>query len=159
MSRNVRDAYLEAQVRTATPQRLRLMLIEGAMRFARRSLELWDDAAQREACRGALSRCRGIVSELCATIKTDGFPVAHQVKAIYLFLFQQLADASFSHDAGKVRDVLSVLEEERETWQQLCMQMPEPPARDRSSVPLGCQEITAPHVPISPAPDRFSLEA
>jgi len=158
MSSNARDVYLETQIRTATPQRLRLMLIEGALRFARQSLELWEDPQQRDARFDALSRCRSIVSELYATIKTEGFPVAATVKAIYLFLFQQLAEASFSKDPQKVRGVIRVLEQERETWQQLCAKMPEPPARDHS-VPLGCQEITAPHLPNLPLPDRFSLEA
>ena len=112
MPTTARDVYLEAQIRTATPQRLRLMLIDGALRFARQSLELWDDEQHREAQYNALVRCRDIVSELYGTIKTDEFPVAERVKAIYLFLFQQLAAASLSHDARKVRDVVRVLEEE-----------------------------------------------
>lgn len=158
MSPTARDVYLEAQVRTATPQRLRLMLIEGALRFARQSLALWDDERQREARFDALARCRNIVSELYATIKTEGFPVAAQVKAIYLFLFQQLANASLAKDPEKVRDVVGVLEAERETWQQLCEIMPEPPPHD-PAVPLGCQEITTSQLPTLPAPARFSLEA
>jgi flagellar secretion chaperone FliS len=158
MSPTARDIYLEAQVRTATPQRLRLMLIEGALKFARQSLALWDNEQQREARFNALSRCRSIVSELYATIRTAEFPVAQQVKALYLFLFQHLADASFSHDPQKVREAIHVLEEERETWRQLCEKMPEPPPRDHA-VPLGCQEITASHLPNLPSPERFSLEA
>jgi flagellar secretion chaperone FliS len=158
MSPTARDVYLEAQVRTATPQRLRLMLIEGALRFARQSLELWDNDQQLEARFNALTRCRSVVSELYATIKTEEFPVAQPVKALYLFLFQHLADASLSKDPQKVRDVIRVLEQERETWQQLCEKMPEPPPRNHT-IPLGCQEITASHLPNLPSPDRFSLEA
>lgn len=158
MSATARDVYLEAEVRTATPQRLRLMLIDGALRFARQSLERWENEQQREARFTALVRCREIVSELYGTIKTDGLSVTEHVKAIYLFLYRQLAAASFSNDPQQVRDVIGVLEEERETWQRLCEKMPEPPPRDHA-VPLGCQEITASHLPNLPSPDRFSLEA
>ena len=98
------------------------------------------------------------MSELYGTIRTDGFPVAERVKAIYLFLFQQLAAASLSHDAQKVRDVIRVLEEERTTWRGLCEKMPEPPPRQHAG-PLGGQEITAPY-PLAPPPSaRLSLEA
>jgi flagellin-specific chaperone FliS len=35
------DTYLASQVMTASPQRLRLMLIEGAIRFGRQAAEAW----------------------------------------------------------------------------------------------------------------------
>ena len=38
MQQPAHESYLEAQVMTATPQKLRLMLIEGAIRFARQTL-------------------------------------------------------------------------------------------------------------------------
>ena len=72
-----------------------------------------------------------------------------QVKAIYQFLFRHLADATSSHDCQKVREVVSVLEEERETWRQLCEAMPEPPVRNDGG-PLGGREITARDCPAAP---------
>lgn len=170
MSPTARDAYLEAQVRTATPQRLRLMLIDGALRFARQSIELWDNEQQQEARFNALVRCREIIAELYGAIHADHATVAEQVKAIYRFLFWQLAEASLHNDCQKVRDVVEVLGEERETWRQLCEKMPEPPPRD-GTAPCGGREITArdcssgtsplPALPgqVLRPPERFSLEA
>jgi flagellar protein FliS len=164
MASTPRDAYLEAEVRTATPQRLRLMLIDGALRHARQSLAVWDDPQQRAVRYESLVRCREIVHELYATIRTDECAVAEAVKAIYRFLFQQLAAASLSDDVHKVRDVIGVLEEERETWRRLCAQMPDAPRRESTALGVG-REITArdqaPRPALGqdlPAP-RFSFEA
>ena len=46
MDTNGYDSYLETQIRTATPQKLQLMLIEGAQRFANETVRHWesDDA-------------------------------------------------------------------------------------------------------------------
>ena len=54
MDTNPGNAYLEVQVLTATPQRLRLMLIAGAIRWARQALSCWDADRADEAC-GAIS--------------------------------------------------------------------------------------------------------
>jgi flagellar protein FliS len=170
MPRTARDAYFETQVLTATPQRLRLMLIDGALRFARQAIECWGDQVNRVPRYNALARCHDIVVELYSTIKTDELPVARQVKAIYEFLIREMAFASMATDCQNVRNVVRVLEEERVTWQQLCEMMPEPPPRN-SVGPQGCQEITARDCPPMrssiPAPlgninrpqERFSLEA
>ncbi|MCU0962248.1 MAG: flagellar protein FliS [Pirellulaceae bacterium] len=163
MTHSPRDTYLESQVRTATPQRLRLMLIDGALRFARQALALWDDPQQRVVCREALGRCRDIVHELYATIRADECPAGKTVKAVYLFLYQQLAAASLHHHGQKVQDAIRVLEEERETWRQVCQQMPEAPARAGGAA---CREVTArdlpPLVGLLQAPaqaSQLSLEA
>jgi flagellar protein FliS len=170
MSRTARDAYFETQVLTATPQRLRLMLIDGALRFARQAIECWGDQDHREPRCNALSRCHDILIELCGSIKTDELPVARQVKAIYEFLIREMALASVATDCQIVRGMVGVLEEERVTWQQVCEKMPEPPPRC-SGGPQGRQEITARDCPpmgsstpaplgnINPPQERFSLEA
>ena len=160
MTHTARDAYLETQIRTATPQKLRLMLIDGALRFAQQAIECWDREEQRGARCNALARCHDILIELYGSIRTDQLPVTHQVKAIYRFLFRQLAEAASTGDCQKVRDIVRVLEQERATWRQLCEQMPEPPLREPGG-PLGCQEITARDcLPLDPPPQTpFSLEA
>ncbi len=163
MTFSPRDAYLESEVRTATPQRLRLMLIDGALRFARQALAVWDDPQQQVACRAALVRCRDIVHELYAVIRADQCSMGKAVKAVHLFLYQQLAIASLSHDCQKVRAAVSVLEEERETWRRVCQHMPEAAARDGGAA---CRELTARDLPPPIEPGdaaaslpRLSLEA
>ncbi len=142
MSHSARDAYLDTQVRTATPQKLRLMLIDGAIRFGRQAVECWGDE-QRSAQRfAALARCNDIVTELFSTIHADELPVADQVKAIYQFLLLQIAKVTNHDDPQVLQEVIEVLEQERETWQQVCTQMPEAPVRE-AAADSSAEEITA----------------
>ncbi len=170
MTSIARDTYLETQVLTATPQKLRLMLIDGALRFARQTLEFWDDQTRRELRLNALARCYEIVNELYASIRTDSTPVVSKVKAVYRFLFGQLSLVSVSQDPQILQDVIEVLEVERETWRLVCEAMPEDP-RSGHGVGRGAEEITAqgmpaiaPQLPFFPpaslpSAERFSLEA
>ena len=121
-----RDHYLETQILTATPQRLRLMLIEGAIRQARAAQTAWEANNAADGLE-AVGRCRNIVSELIAGIRPELTPEAKQVLGVYMFLFSTLVEAQLGRDAQRLADVVRVLEEERLTWQQLCQQMPEPP--------------------------------
>lgn len=124
MLSTTRDIYLEMQVNTATPQRLRLMLIDGALRYARRTAELWRENAFDDALE-ALIRCREIVSELIAGIDTGASPLARQVTGLYVYLFSALTEAQQTRDEHQLAAVIRMLEEDRETWRQLCEQVPD----------------------------------
>jgi len=126
MNASVRDAYLETQVLTATPQRLRLMLIEGAMRRLRAAQASWQAGNVSEALE-AVGQCRGIVSELIAGIQPEQTLVAKQILGVYMFVFSTLVEAQLTRDEARLGDVVRVLEEERITWQAVCEQMPEAP--------------------------------
>ncbi len=136
MSARACDAYLESLVRTATPQRLRLMLIDGAIRFAGKALENWDCQEGQAEVYESIVRCRAIVMELYGAVRQDASPVAKRVASLYLYLFRLLAEAPSSRDRQKLCVVIDVLKEERETWSQLCRQMPErpqPPAGEQAA--------------------------
>jgi flagellin-specific chaperone FliS len=60
-------AYLENQVLTASPARLRLMLIEAGLRFAQKTIDDWSAGHDEAAC-DSLRRCRAFVAELLAGI-------------------------------------------------------------------------------------------
>jgi flagellar protein FliS len=141
-------AYLENQVLTATPQKLRLMLIDGAIRFAHAALRHWEAGRDEEALE-AIVRCREIVTELFTVVRPAGFEPASQVVALYVFLFRELTAAQARRDADQVQDVIAVLEEERETWRRLCEQLPEAPAVPATFKP---QEITASNFAASGVP-------
>ncbi len=119
-------AYLETQINTATPQRLRLMLIDGALRKAKEAAEA-SAGTNPGAAQEPLSRCRSIVAELIAGIRAGSSPLADQVLDIYLFLFQELTEAQLRQDMARVGGVIRVLEEERITWQEVCLTLTERP--------------------------------
>jgi flagellar protein FliS len=141
MDQSARESYLEAQILTATPQKLRLLLIEGALRFARQALRNWEQADNEHAC-DAIARCRGIISELLASIRPDSSELTQRVTGLYLFLFRQLTEAQLRRQVNLVEEVIQILEIEHETWRQVCDQMPLAPISPAAaSAP---QEILAP---------------
>lgn len=140
MPHDPRDAYLETQITTATPQRLRLMLVEAAIRLARQTADAWRDHRDEEALE-SLIRCRAIISELIAGVKAEGSPLGKQVVGVYLFLFTTLTEAQLSRDDKKLASVVRVLEEERVTWLKVCEQLSDAPRDDQS---LAGREETAP---------------
>lgn len=110
------DDYLETQVLTASPHRLHLLVVDGALRFAKRglaALELgrWEDLFN------ALSRCRDCVSELLGGLQHEHAPeIAGRMRDLFLFVFRCLALADLEHDPQRLRDAIRILEMHRETW-------------------------------------------
>jgi flagellar protein FliS len=126
MDSNARNAYLETQVNTATPQKLQLMLVEGAIRFAHQTMHHWEQ--QDEPAAGeSLIRCRRIVTELLNNVRPNQTEVAKRAASVYLYLFQTLTDIQLHRQREKMADVLKVLEVERETWLTVCKEIPNAP--------------------------------
>lgn len=122
MSTAARQNYLAAEVLTATPQKLHLLLIEGAIRFAEKAQRHVREGSTVEAVE-AIIRAQEIVTQMTTAIdhQTDP-PLAGRVAAIYLFIFRSLVEAGYSLDTAKIADALRVLEVERETWRAVCGQ-------------------------------------
>ena len=169
MDAAIRDAYLETQIVTATPQRLRLMLIDEAIRRIR-AAQAADDGGRKEDATTILGRCREILTELMAGVEPDRSPLAKRVLGVYVFLFSTLVEVQFGGDFGRLADMLRVLEEERLTWQAICEQMPHRPAMNAAPAEeLAPQRVAGewssgyrPHVPSGTAraaSAALSLEA
>jgi flagellar protein FliS len=117
------DTYFENQVFTATPQRLRLMLIDGALHYARRAMEHWQSGRSYEGGEAVIG-CQRIVTELLRSLRPEIAPeLVGNVASIYNFVFRSLIDAGLKRDQTKLRDAIAVLEIERETWRQVCEQL------------------------------------
>ncbi len=154
MPTETRDAYLETQVHTATPQKLRLMLIEAALRHARLTLDQWRSSAGDQALE-SLIRAREIVGELMAGVQ-GGSPLARQVSGLYVYLFSALTEAQQTRDATQLAAVIRVLEEDRETWRQLCDQLGDRPVPAPSAA-FSSREEVAPQVVAESS--AFSIDA
>jgi flagellar secretion chaperone FliS len=157
-----RDSYFETQILTAAPQKLQLMLLDGALRFARQAGDHWSAGRIREGGEAIIGAQR-ILTELLRALKPDLAPaLVSQVSSLYNFIFRRLVEAGFRRDQQKLAEAIGILETERETWRQLCEQLGEK-LESRAPVP---QSAPAPRAPIAPHLDlgrsavgSFSLEA
>ncbi len=146
------NAYLRTKVMTASPEELRLMLLDGAIKFAyqaRTGLEKTD----HEMIYEGFTQCRDIVLELTNTIKTEPAPqIAKAVRELYTYMYGELVKASIEKDIAILDAVIGLLEYERETWVLTMDQL----ARERESGMVGsaaqsapAQASGTPHQPIS----------
>jgi flagellar protein FliS len=178
MQSSARESYLVAEVTTAPPQKLHLMLIEAAIRSGQQAREKWlagEDAAASEA----LVRSQEIVGELLSGLNREADPeLVRRVASVYLFVFRSLMEANHQRDENKLNEALRVLKIERDTWRQVCRQlgnrnMPDPaetssesprqpaanpPAPHASRLPLAGVPADLLHADDSPT-SGFSLEA
>jgi flagellar protein FliS len=115
-----RDHYLVTEVKTATPQKLHLLLIDAALRSANRARQLWQQGRDDWAIR-ALVHAEEVVGQILADINHEvGGDLAKRVSTLYEFIFRCLVNAGFRHDEKSLGDAIRILEIERETWRQLC---------------------------------------
>jgi flagellar protein FliS len=138
------NAYLRTKVLTASPGELRLMLLEGAIRFARQGSE---GLARRdyEAAYNGISRCQDILLELINALRPEHEPeLCKGLSALYSFMYRRLVEGLGERDTAKVDEVIRLLEYERETWvlalQRLAEENgapPVPPVPPAAPVPAG----------------------
>ncbi len=113
------NAYLRTKVLTAGPEESRLMLLDGAVKFARQGR---DGLARKdwEAVFNGFSRCRNILVELLSGMRPEVDPeLCRRMSTLYTFMYTQLMDASYEKDVAKADRVIELLEYDRRTWAML----------------------------------------
>ncbi len=120
--------YLSTEILTSAPQKLHLLLLEGALRQIRLTETFWQ-AGQVEEGYQSLEKARAIVAELLAGVRPERWPeVAPRVAAIYRFVYLTLAQAGLARNIERLREAARVLEIDRETWRQVCQRLQEGPS-------------------------------
>jgi flagellar protein FliS len=156
------ENYLTTETLTAPPQKLQLLLIEAAIRAARRAGRQWQ-AGRPEQALPALLHAQAVVAELLRGVNQQlNSALTDRVAAVYAFVFRRLAEAGYSRDEEKLADAVRLLEIERQTWQQVCQQTVTPQrvdAADEIPPPAG-RATQAPVESPEPSPSGgLSLEA
>lgn len=149
------NAYLKTRVMSAKPEELRLMLLDGAVRFARQGRD-GIASGDFESMHTGFSQCRDIVAELLSTIAPDADPLlADRVRQVYGFIFRELMEVGFSRDLAKTDRIVELLEFERETWAMAVEKIAED--RRNGLIP----DAGASHTELKNKPERVgvSLEA
>ncbi len=113
------NAYLKTKVLTASPTELRLLLFEGAIKFAEQARVGLENKDHERAYNG-ISQCQDVLMELINSLNHEIDPVlCNRLSGLYTFMFTRLMEASSEQDVAKVEEVLQLLHFERETWQML----------------------------------------
>ncbi len=117
--------YLEAAVQTASPARLRLMLIERGIDVAGRLAARWRRGEDLGVNEDSL-KLLDLLTELLSGVGRGGTEadqrVCRQVADLYVFLSQHLVAAETTSDVVSIDEIRIVLETEAVTWRSVCLQ-------------------------------------
>lgn len=128
---DVRHAYTRSSVLTAPPERLVLMLYDGAIRSLNQAAEAMQFENASRAREG-LRRAEAIIDELNLCLDMSYGQISEPLRAIYLFCKRHLLESSLRQDPDGVRTVASLLTELREAWEQAAAHAPVQPAAAES---------------------------
>ncbi len=113
------NPYLRTTVLTASPEQLRLMLLDGAIKFlnqGRRGLAEKDYEAMYDGFR----QSREIVLELLNAIQEGpDQDLTNRMRGLYTYMYSRMIEASHERDLDKADEILKLLDYERDTWQML----------------------------------------
>jgi len=116
---NASNEYLRNAVLTAPPERLHLMLYDGAMRFARQGIE-GIKAKDWEKAFNGFSRAQKIVLEMLNALDYDvDRALCTRMASLYNFIYRKLVDACANRDVSAGEEALKILDFQRETWAML----------------------------------------
>lgn len=114
------QAYLRNKLLSASPAELRLMLIDGAIRFTTQARAGYE-ARDFEAAYEGTTKAQAILMELMNALRPEQAPeLCARLSSLYTFMYSNLVKASSTRDLALVDEVLALLRFERETW-ELCM--------------------------------------
>jgi flagellar protein FliS len=118
------SAYRDSSVLTATPERLVVMLYDGAHRFlfqAAHAMRSEDVALMNNR----MQRAEAIIAELRGTLNHEqGGEIAGRLEAIYSFCQRHLLEARLKRDPQRIEQVMKLLAELRDAWEQVAATQP-----------------------------------
>lgn len=112
------QAYRESAVLTAPPERLVVMLYDGACRFLHQAAVTMR-AGDVPTAHERLRRAEQIIDHLLSTLDMSQGEVAQRLEAIYLFCQRHLAEGRIRQDPTNLEKVSELLGELREAWAQI----------------------------------------
>jgi len=101
---------------SASPERLLLMLLEGAIKFVKLARKAIEEKDIEEA-NLYLTKAQDIIAELNQSLDMS-FDISENLAGIYDFLYRQLVDANIKKDAEALDVVESMLAELKSTWEE-----------------------------------------
>ena len=110
------NQYQQNQISTASPERILLMLYDGAIRFTRRAIQGVEEN-NFEQRRVGISKTMAIIAEFSNSLNHEvGGKIAEDLDSLYDFMLRQLTGANLDNDIEKLKVVEKLLMDLRGTW-------------------------------------------
>ncbi len=112
---DAQEAFLKQEVESASPAKLRFLLLQKAHGLSVVVQDLWKQNKYDEADQWVI-RIQDIVTELLAGIVDPTHELAEITSDLYIFMSKLIAAVSIERDAEALHNVSEILEIEMETW-------------------------------------------
>ncbi len=115
---NAYSAYKNNSITYASKDQLLLMLLDGACKYVKVGKQAVLDKDAKKAHEN-LMRTQDIFYELMSTLDLDkGGDWAKSLFSVYEFIVRRLADANIKKDAEIVDEVIPLIEDIKDTWNE-----------------------------------------
>lgn len=112
---NAYNVYKNNSVNYASKEQLLLMLVDGAVKFAKQGRQAIIDKDVKKA-HEYLTRTQDIFAELMVSLDLNAGEWAKQVYSVYEFINYQLVQANLKKDITIMDSTLPLIQEVRDTW-------------------------------------------
>lgn len=113
---NPANQYQNIQVTTSSPEKILIMLYDGAINFTRIAI----DKIGKGDMGGKgiyISKTQAIVGELMSTLNHEvGGDIAKQLESLYVYLIDELIAANINNNAKPLHNAVRILTNMRDTW-------------------------------------------
>ncbi len=114
---NAYNAYKNNSVNYASKEQLLLMLLDGAVKFAKMARQAILDKDIKKSHEN-LVKTQDIFTELMITLDQNAGEWAVNMYKIYDFIKEKLFEANLKKDVKVLDEVMPLIEEVRNTWQE-----------------------------------------
>jgi flagellar secretion chaperone FliS len=108
--------YQQTQVSTSNPEKILLMLYDGAINFSRIAME--NAAKGDKSARGKyVSKAQAIVAELMNSLDHEvGGAVAERLTQLYMYIINEYVNANVKNSVKSLENTVKILGMLRDTW-------------------------------------------
>lgn len=122
--------YQQQQVFTAPPDKLLLMLFDGAIRFCKQAQKAIENKNIEESHR-YLTKAQDIMVELMSSLNME-YDFSNNLYSLYDYIYRQLVEANMKKEETILAQVLELLTELRQTWAEVAVK-----AREARKIVVG----------------------
>lgn len=113
---NQHQKYLRDEIQNASPQKLIILLYDGAIKALEDSKSLIEDKDPFQFTQ-KITKAQSIIAELIGALKVDLFPeLVINLSKLYEYMYQQLVKANLEKSSEKIDQVIELMRGLRESW-------------------------------------------
>lgn len=110
------QSYKYTSIETASPERLLIMLYDGAIKFLNIGMNAINDK-QVESSHKNILKAEAIIIELMSILDMDiGKEISVNLFNLYDFMYRHLVNANIKQDTKKIKEVIDILTDLRGAW-------------------------------------------